>query len=642
MEVKDEGPASPPLPLYQIRFNYLFFGSYFLVAAAIHILHVFLVEPQPTFSRFFFAGYALMQCALETCILILIAAIFRQFLPRFFYLLYAALIFILFLGHVIDFPLVRLMDMSFWFALHFVSQESYQNFMELLYASNVSLFVWGAAGLAALGIIMGGVWIFRSTEKWTDRHPISTTYPFLIAIMCTMTLFMVNWEASAGHLTSATQMEMYQKSLPWKTTFTPPPQEQLRLEYALKIPEEEQDALRSLDSRAFSLARRPDIYLFIVESLREDFITEAQAPNLHAFKNDNVHFDLALSNANATQISWFSIFFSKFPLYWGKIKPENWKGGSIPLKMLKKMGYKIHAFSSSRLGYYQMDHMIFGEAKYLADTLFLPDEEEFEEPYQRDQIAIEKLVQEMKDPNESSGRVFLVFLDATHLDYSWPKETFTKFHPFEEKINYFKAALSNQGLDGIKNRYRNALYFVDSLMGQFFNALNQYPGGKEAVVVVTGDHGEEFYEHGHLFHASSLTRQQTHVPLYYRFGSNEWKGKKAPCELTSHMDIFPTVLHYLIGEDLFGQVLQGQSIFKEERWPYVVAARFNASRAPYEFFIHNGEHKMMARFNDERDIFNSKALQIISAKNLHEENIAYDLTSLKEHFGEAIDHLCGP
>ncbi len=642
MEVKEETPFLQPVPLHQIRFNYLFFGSYFFVAAAIHVLHAFLVEPQPTFSRFFFAGYAVMQCALETCILALIAAIFRRLFPLFFYLLYAALIFILFLGHVIDFPLVRLMDMSFWFALHFVLQESYKNFIELLYASNISLFVWGATGLSALGVIFSGVWIFRLTEKWTDRHPISTTYPFLTAIICTMTLFMLNWEASVGHLVSPTQIEIYQKSLPWKTTFTPTQKEQFCLEYTLKLPEEELDALRSLDSRAFSLARRPDIYLFIVESLRDDFITEAHAPNLHTFQNNNVHFPLALSNANATQISWFSIFFSKFPLYWGKINPENWKGGSIPLKILKKMGYKIHAFSSARLGYYQMDHLILGEAKYLADTLFIPDEGEFEEPYQRDQVAVDKLIEKMKDPDASSGRVFLVFLDATHLDYSWPKESFSHFHPFNKKINYFKAALSNQGLDGIKNRYRNSLYFVDSLMGRFFEGLSEYPGGKEAVVVITGDHGEEFYEHGHLFHASSLTREQTHVPLYYRFGSNDYKRKKAPCELTSHMDIFPTVLHYILGEDLFGQVLQGQSIFKEERWPYVVAARFNASRAPYEFFIHNGKHKMMARFNNETDIFNSKALRILSVKNLYEENIAYDLTSLKEQFGEAIDHLCDP
>ncbi len=642
METQEEVRSSHSSSLFRFNFNYLFFGSYFFVAAAIHLYHVFLIEQTATFSRSFYAVYSVLQCALETSLLILIAAIFRQFLSRFFYLFFVALIFILFLSHVIDFPLVRLMDMSFWFALNFISQESYQNFIELLYASNVSLVVWGAVGLLGLGIVLFGVFLFRVTEKWTDRHPISITYPILITTLCLTTLFMVHWETSTTQLITATQFEGYQKTLPWKTTFTPPHQEHFNLSYGLKLPEDEEDALRSLDSRAFSPVRKPDIYLFIVESLREDFITKENAPHLNTFKNDNVHFDLALANANATQISWFSIFYSKFPFYWGKINPENWKGGSVPLRLLKQMGYKIHAFSSARLAYYQMDHLIFGEAKYLADTLFMPDEEEFIEPYQRDQITMEMLMKEANNPKASTGRVFLVFLDATHLDYSWPKESFSLFHPYEEKINYFKAALTNQGLDGIKNRYRNSLNFVDDLIGQFFTALHSTQRGKESVVVITGDHGEEFYEHGHLFHASSLTHQQTHVPLYYRFGTNQQVGKKQRCSMTSHMDIFPSILHYVVGENVFEEVLQGQSIFKTDRWPYVVAARFNASRSPYEFFIHNGQQKMVARFNDERDIFNAKGLRILSTKNLHEENLPYDLISLKELYGDAIDQLCRP
>jgi hypothetical protein len=31
-------------------------------------------------------------------------------------------------------------------------------------------------------------------------------------------------------------------------------------------------------------------------------------------------------------------------------------------------------------------------------------------------------------------------------------------------------------------------------------------------LVVTGDHGEEFREHGHIAHGSSVTNEQIHVP----------------------------------------------------------------------------------------------------------------------------------
>ena len=422
----------------------------------------------------------------------------------------------------------------------------------------------------------------------------------------------------------------------------PAVQDHLVLDHFLKLPKEEDQTLRSLDSRAFSLARKPDVYLFVIESLREDFITEAHSPNIYQFKQDHISFDLALSNSNATQISWFSLFFSEYPFYWGKITPNNWNEGSVPLRSFKKMGYDIHAFSSARLGYYQMDHLIFGKTQYLADTLFTPDEEEFDEPYQRDQIAMEQLLERMDHPEEEGGRLFIVFLDATHLDYSWPKEECSLFHPFEERINYFKVACSNRDVEKIQNRYRNSLYFVDKLMGQFFEKLETCPGGKEAVVILTADHGEEFYENGHLFHASGLTHQQTHVPLYYRFGSDKQVNRDSVCKVTCHMDIFPTLFHYLLGEDLFSQELKGQSIFKTDRSPYIVACRFNASRPPYEFFIHNGKEKITARFDNERDIFHSKKLNILSKKNINEENIAYDLTSLKELFIEATWPLYQP
>src|ERR1700722_11553084 len=124
------------------------------------------------------------------------------------------------------------------------------------------------------------------------------------------------------------------------------------------------------------------------------------------------------------------------------------------------------------------------------------------------------------------------------------------------------------------------------------DTLNSYKGGDESVVIITGDHGEEFYEEGHLFHASSLSHHQMHVPLYYKFGSSNIL-QKHPL-MTCHMDIFPTLFHYLTDQDCMHNVLQGQSIFRPNRWPYTIIARFNASRSPREFCINNGNKKIIA------------------------------------------------
>ncbi len=130
-----------------------------------------------------------------------------------------------------------------------------------------------------------------------------------------------------------------------------------------------------------------------------------------------------------------------------------------------------------------------------------------------------------------------------------------------------------------------------------------------------------------------------HIPLYYKFGENKEISKGLTCRMTCHMDVFPTIFHYLIGEDLMGEVFQGESVFKANRWPYTVVARFNASRSPTEFCIHNGNWKLTAEFCDERDIFNSKGLRILSTKNCQDENLPKEIGAIYDEFGSALDRI---
>lgn len=615
--------------------NYVFFSTYFAIVASLHIFHVLLIEPVFSMSTWFFATYALAQAALETLILVFMAGIVKQYFPRLKNV-YIVFVFFLFLVHLIDFPLVRMMDMTFWFALNFITQESYDNFFELLLASNVSLVVWAFAAVGGIVLLMSGIFLYRITHQLTKKRLLFVPFPMQVAVLVVLSIFLISWDIGVRKHVSKAFFDRYQKTLPWKTTFFPHKAIYLSLAKGLPEPVGGEELMRKLDSRAFSLAHKPDIYLFVAESLREDYINDEYAPFLSQFKKANVKFDMALSNANATHLSWFSLFHSRFPFYYGKINPEEWKSGSVPLMLLKKMGYKIFVSSSSRLSYYNMDRVIFGEGGHLADVLFIPEEEDTDEPHERDFKAMETLQKEMVKGD--GGRLFVVFLDATHLDYSWPKEM-SRFFPYSDKINYFTAGFSKKGLEGIKNRYRNALYFVDSLFGKFFDTLNKTPGGKNAVVVITGDHGEEFYDHGNLFHASCLSQPQMHIPLYYRFGDNEEMKLKKRCQMTCHMDVFPTLFHYLIGEDLLGDVLQGESVYKNNRWPYTVIARFNASRSPNQFCIHNGEYKLLAEFSNERDIFSSKGLKILSTKNSQDENIEREIHSEHEEFGLALDRI---
>jgi membrane-anchored protein YejM (alkaline phosphatase superfamily) len=283
-----------------------------------------------------------------------------------------------------------------------------------------------------------------------------------------------------------------------------------------------------------------------------------------------------------------------------------------------------------------MDERIFGENHQLADQIFDFSEERV--THQSDSNAIEKLLEEMRASKGNGGHLHIISLDSTHFDYSWPKETGSLFLPVKEEIDYFKAAYSKSEMEGIKNRYRNAIHHVDSLLGRFFEELKKQGKDKDALVVVTGDHGQEFFEDEHLFHASTLNAAQTQVPIYYKFGDGSKLPSRGRARLTSHIDIFPTLLHYICQKDLDLKVIQGESIFKDEKWAYVISARYNGSKKPTEFFIHNGKNKITLRFN-EKDIFHSSQLSILSVKDLYDKNIPHDKSTIRGEFGGAFNRL---
>lgn len=613
-----------------MKINWIFFGFYFVVTAVIHILHVFLIDPVINSSTYLFASYTLFQCALETGILILGASWIQQAFPRWmnFYIL---VVFFLFLTHLIDFALVRFVDMSFWYAVHFTSQETYANFIELLVASNISFLIWISLGLGGVTLILSGLFLYRMTDPW---RRIVKPLPFFLTLGM-MSLAFISLDHRVSTTESILCFDRLEKALPWKKTLFATPHPSLLLDAPLQRVASEEELLRHLDSRAFSLKHQPDIYLFIIESLRNDFITQEIAPHLYQFKQENISFQTTFSNANATHLSWYSLFHSRFPFEWKKASLEEKKQGSLPLRLLKKMGYKIHVSSSTTLNFYQMNQILFGNGEYLADSLFTPHKE-CTELYLRDRATMDHLITQMQTPG--SGRVFILFLDATHFDYSWPKET-TPFFPYQNKIDYLDALFSKKASEGLINRYKNAVYFIDTLFAQFSNALMATPGGQDAAIIITGDHGEEFYEQGNLFHTSELSYQQITPPLYYRLGKNAAVKEWVQCNTTCHMDIFPSLFHYLIGEDLMQPVLQGQSIFREDRWPFTLIARFNASRVPYEYCIHNDTNKLIFALSNDADPFSSRELKILSKRNLHDDTLPQDASALQEEFGPALKHL---
>jgi arylsulfatase A-like enzyme len=68
----------------------------------------------------------------------------------------------------------------------------------------------------------------------------------------------------------------------------------------------------------------------------------------------------------------------------------------------------------------------------------------------------------------------------------------------------------------------------------------------DALVVITSDHGEEFRDHGGLYHASTVYEEQIRVPLVF-FGPN--MRRRQTIQPVSLVDIFPTILSLVDGTE---------------------------------------------------------------------------------------------
>jgi glucan phosphoethanolaminetransferase (alkaline phosphatase superfamily) len=613
--------------------NYLYFGAFFLVLLLTSAGNIFAREDL-TGSRFYFLLYAIGQSLLEVSLLIFLADCLFNYIGKKSFYAFIGFTFGMFLLHSLDFMMSRVLDLSIFGALKvFVLDETFENFLFLLNASGIPNWVWGIFFLLVALIPFIGMLIYKITDKLSAIRPIAIKRKYFLQAFICIPAGLIFWDFSAGNILHPDAYTAFIKAIPWKCTFSYPEKSILQTKGPVKTPKSQDAIMAMIQEESVILDQKPNIYLFVIESLREDSITEAIAPNLYQFKKDYTSFDLALSNGNGSHISWFSIFHSQFSYFWSHLQ-KNWKIGSPALNLLKKWGYQIRLYSSAELGYYAMEKHIFGHQLQLLDH-----KQSFEHippisAADADRAAMAQVHKDLQeDPSLRQGQVFIIFLDSTHFDYSWPKDWNPKFSSFAAPYSYFQLFHSNRTISLMKNRYHNAVNYIDHLFGSFFNSL---PNKEEAIVIVTGDHGEEFFEKGNLFHNSHLANEQMHIPIYFKFGDQ--KKEVAAKKVISQMDIFPSIIDYFGGSFSF---LEGESIFQPSKWPYAVISRFNASNTPSEFCIHNGANKLILQFTNS---LSSQQLRVVSLKNAHDKclfNCNQVHPWIKEEFGPALDRLFG-
>jgi len=139
----------------------------------------------------------------------------------------------------------------------------------------------------------------------------------------------------------------------------------------------------------------------------------------------------------------------------------------------------------------------------------------------------------------------------------------------------------------------------ESLVGPLVAKLKSLKIYDETMIVLTSDHGEEFFEHGSWEHGHALYDESLKVPLIIKFPNSKFRGKRVE-PFVRLIDVMPTVMDvYGIGDegfDLDGRslmpVLKGREKKDRSALAYL-AAGVLSSPIPEKMAITDGRSKII-------------------------------------------------
>ena len=317
----------------------------------------------------------------------------------------------------------------------------------------------------------------------------------------------------------------------------------------------------NVDSMALQYPLRPiiqtkdhrplNIVWLVSESLRADMLDPEIMPATWAFSKKAARFENHYSGGNGTRMGLFSMFYGLYGSYWFPFLEE--RRGPVIVDLLMKDGYQMEMFTSATFSYPEFDKTLFAR---------IPDQHLHEAApaagWQADRENVSDILKFLDHRDPSKPFMTFMFFESPHARYLFPKESVIR-EPYLEEMNYATMDLQKDiGL--IKNRYINAVHHLDSQIGRVLEYLERNALLDSTIVVITGDHGEEFMEKGRWGHNSEFTEEQIRVPLVI------WAPGRPAAEvkqMSSHLDIPATLLpllgvtnppeDYSLGYDLFGK-----------------------------------------------------------------------------------------
>ncbi|MGD8574986.1 MAG: sulfatase-like hydrolase/transferase [Gammaproteobacteria bacterium] len=298
-------------------------------------------------------------------------------------------------------------------------------------------------------------------------------------------------------------------------------------------------------------ARPMNILFLLIDSWRFDALTRQATPNIWAFTRDNIHFTQHFSGGSATRTGIFAMMYGIPATYWQAALDS--QTPPVLTRKLVKYGYRMGIFGSAPLTSPEFNRTVF------ADVPDLRLHSKATRPVDRDREIASDFLRFLDQGRPDQPFFGWLFFDSPHA-YDVPDKGPLPFQPSWKTVNYL-ALGPDFDPEPFRNRYLNSVHFVDGLVGRVLDRLREKGLLDSTIVLISGDHGQEFNDTGRNFwgHNSAFDRFQTQVPLVVHWPG---RGAGAVTYRTSHFDLPPTLLRdalgcstdpsaYSVGHDLF-------------------------------------------------------------------------------------------
>ena len=233
--------------------------------------------------------------------------------------------------------------------------------------------------------------------------------------------------------------------------------------------------------------------------------------------------------------------------------------------------------------------------------------------YKWDEMMVDEFLANFTSEEKDGPSLSYLWFYSTHFNYYFP-ESFGKFEPYIKRHYQIYEKGLQQESDLVFNRYKNAAHYVDNLIGKIVAEIKASGQWENTILVVTGDHGEEFNEFGRFAHSYSFKNVQASTPFAMHI-----PGTSVPnYNITSHADIMPTILDYMDVSVPYDQYLSGKSLLDyDANQDFALVQECVVTTRPKKFMIADKDWKMEFRLASDK--IESGLLETILDEPIHSD-----------------------